>query len=69
MLHVKFYTSHLNDCSQQDFDEFNELSQKFFKIKWNKDIEKGLGYYCVPGIQMSGTIDKEGNPVFNDWCR
>jgi len=53
----KFYSTHLNNCTDEEFQKFNELSKRFFGITWGFNEEKGLFYLAVPGIQRWGTIE------------
>lgn len=55
----KFYSTHLQDASPEEFAEFNALSDKLLGIKWSIDPEKGLGYYCVRGVQRYGVVGEE----------
>ncbi len=68
-LHFKFYNNHLKDASEQEFQEFAELSKKLFQIEWGKD-EKGI-HYRAPrsnstyGFQNYGVVGEDGEPDFS----
>lgn len=64
----KFYNSHLEDMTDEEFKEFSALSQKIFGIEWMKNKEKGVGYRCPKttgfyGYQRAGKIGEDGNPI------
>lgn len=67
-LFCKFYNIHLEDATEEEFQEFSELSLKIFGIKWVRHPEKGLGYSCPKtnsfyGYQRAGVINEQGVPV------
>jgi DNA repair exonuclease SbcCD ATPase subunit len=55
----KFYNVHLADASDQEFQEFAELSKRYFQVVWEKSAE-GISFKAISGIQLAGTIGKAG---------
>ena len=62
-INYKFYNAHLSFHSIEEISAFSMLSEKFFKIAFDKD-NKGVKFKAISDTQMFGHVGNDLNPVF-----
>ena len=68
--YYKFYTIHLRDANDTEFELFAKVSRETFGINWVRD-EKGIQFQAprsrnIGGWQLSGIIGPGGVPHFDE---
>lgn len=55
-LFCKWYNEHLEDMTDEQFQEFSQISKTLFGVEWHKDPDKGIGYKARRGHQSAGVV-------------